>query len=113
MEYKKTKSGIPYYRCRECNTKIVRKYRATKTGRENQRKAVAKSQKKNSKKTNARARTHYYVIKGTILKADKCQECNSKETLFIHHNNYDDAFDILWLCRNCHCKKHKQPDAGH
>ena len=107
MKYAKNKKGTQYYYCKECNTERAKKYRTTKIGAENTRKAVAKSIKKYPEKQKVRMATHYFLVKGKIQKANKCQECNSKETLFIHHNNYDDAFDILWLCKNCHYKKHK------
>lgn len=41
----------------------------------------------------------------------KCQLCNSKDSLNVHHNNYDCLFhekesDLIVLCKNCHSKFH-------
>lgn len=102
-----SKNGTQYYVCRECNKKRVKKYRQTQKGKKNVRKAVYKSIKKYPEKQKARARSYYLLLKGEILKVDKCEECGIEENLFIHHNNYDDPLDITWLCKECHLLTHK------
>ena len=106
IKYAKSKYGIQYYYCRKCNTKRSKEYRQTENGKINTRKAVAKSIDKHREKQNTRKLTKYYILKGEIIKSDDCEECGSKGTLFVHHNNYEDAFDILWLCGDCHLGKH-------
>lgn len=55
-------------------------------------------------KIRARARTNYYIRIGRLIKKP-CEVCNS-EKAEAHHNRYDSAFDLRWLCRTCHVDHH-------
>jgi len=33
-----------------------------------------------------------------------CEDCKEEKKLEGHHEDYSKPFDILWLCKQCHCK---------
>ena len=50
----------------------------------------------------------------TVLKAGKitkkpCQitGCGDRDSM-IHHNDYDNYLDIVWLCKSCHIEVHRK-----
>ena len=36
-----------------------------------------------------------------------CEICKSTEHIHAHHEDYNKALEIIWLCRSCHFKLHK------
>jgi hypothetical protein len=36
------------------------------------------------------------------VKAEPCRECGGTEHIEAHHDNYDEPFNVVWLCRECH-----------
>lgn len=59
-----------------------------------------------NKKQACRNKTHHLIKSGEIKK-QPCEVCNS-ETSEAHHKNYDDPYDIQWLCRKHHAEIHSQ-----
>jgi ribosomal protein S27AE len=55
-------------------------------------------------KIRARARTNYYIRTGRIKKT-RCEDCGN-DKVEAHHNRYDSAFDLRFLCRRCHVEHH-------
>ena len=97
-----------YYICRKCNNEKSKKYRATKNGKINTRKAVYKSIKKNKEKQASRILLNMAINKG-IIKKGKCEKCGSINTEG-HHTNYLEPLNVKWLCRGCHADIHKNID---
>jgi hypothetical protein len=46
------------------------------------------------------------IKNGFISVPTKCQDCGDEEPLDCHHNNYDDPYDVVFLCKVCHAKRH-------
>ena len=92
--------------CAKCNTERCRKYRSTKKGAENMRKAVYKSIKKYPEKQKAREKLNCLVVLGKI-KRGVCETCGSPDT-HAHHEDYSKPLNVAWLCRKCHCRLHKK-----
>lgn len=97
-----------WYMCRKCNTRRMKKYRETKIGRENTRKANRKNNKKHWNKTLARHAVFMAVKNGRLKKPLKCSSCNKKTNLDGHHDDYRKALDVMWVCRSCHADIHKE-----
>lgn len=57
-------------------------------------------------KSNARAYANTYLRRG-VIKKEKCRICG-KEQSEMHHGDYTKPLDIIWLCRMCHMKIHKE-----
>lgn len=50
------------------------------------------------------------VEKGTIKKLKHCERCGSTRTIDGHHEYYSNPFNITWLCRSCHLRRHRGPE---
>lgn len=48
-----------------------------------------------------------YLKRKNIISLNKCENCGNKESLIMHHDDYDKPFEIMVLCRSCHNKLHK------
>ncbi len=127
LYYLKNKEKYPkhskeYYRkWREKNREKVREYHK-KYYLENKEK-YQQNQKKNRDKINARkqayrlskigkekektrTKTRHLIEGGKIKKLKYCQKCNSTKNIEIHHKDYTNAYNIIFLCRNCHRGEH-------
>lgn len=51
-----------------------------------------------------RAKTRTYISQGILTPPDRCYICNADIVLEVHHSDYRNATDVLWLCRSCHNK---------
>lgn len=98
--------GVHRYICRKCNTERLRKYRKTKIGIENTRKAVKKSTLKHAVKQNARITLSYYVKIGRVIKLP-CEICGEIK-VDGHHDDYGKPLEVKWLCRKHHADLHKE-----
>jgi len=56
-------------------------------------------------KMRARSRSRDYVNKGYIVK-ERCVLCGKKDTE-VHHRDYADPLNVLWVCKDCHAAIHK------
>ena len=45
---------------------------------------------------------------GRVIRAEACWHCGSTERIEGHHVDYSRPLDVVWLCRSCHCKAHRQ-----
>jgi hypothetical protein len=65
--------------------------------------------KKNDiEKRRIRDKTKYYIKTGKI-KRECCAVCGLKKAE-VHHINYEDAFNIVWLCKKHHFELHRKYD---
>ena len=97
-----------YFHCRKCNTKRLKKYRATPNGKKHTQEAVYRSMKKWNKRQNARAYLFQAVKKGKIIRPKFCEACGEIGKVFAHHEDYSKPLQVNWLCRDCHSLKHKK-----
>lgn len=44
---------------------------------------------------------------GLLVKAPCCNYCERKVRLDAHHFDYTKPYDVIWLCRKCHLKEHR------
>lgn len=68
---------------------------------------VTKWKKNNPKKAAAHALIYWSVAAGVIQRKEKCEECDKVSKTEAHHEDYQKPLDIMWLCKNCHSKKHR------
>jgi hypothetical protein len=100
---KKTRLG---FACRDCNLKRLKKW--MKNNPRGMSEIVARSIKKYPEKQRARAKLNNAIKLGKIKRPKKCSDCGTKDVpIHAHHDNYDNPFEVKWLCRLCHCKLHK------
>lgn len=44
---------------------------------------------------------------GLIKKANNCEDCGANVFLTAHHSDYKKPYDVEWLCKPCHKKRHR------
>jgi len=72
--------------------------------RKRQREAYSKTPR--GKKHKARARLRKAVESGRIIRPEKCGECGEGGRIDAHHRDYDLPYEVEWLCRLCHGRRH-------
>lgn len=91
------------YKCRECNTAKVKRYRATENGKDKTYSAVNKYHRNNPQKVKARYQARYY-----IEPPEECSGCGVQGVVDGHHVDYSKPLEVVWLCRQCHADIHKK-----
>ncbi len=81
--------------CLECHAKYMR---------ENRPRHLELTQEQRDK-ANARSYANSYLRRGKIKK-DNCRDCESEKSQ-MHHEDYSKPLEVIWLCRECHLKLHK------
>lgn len=102
-----SKYGCTYYHCRKCNAERARKYRSTKEGMDNIKKAAKKSYRKLKNKAFARSYINYYIRVGKIKRPKICSKCREVRFTEAHHTDYSKPLDVIFMCRQCHADIHK------
>ena len=62
---------------------------------------------KDEYKDDARKAVRYAVSKGRLKKSYVCEECFEQCITQGHHNDYDQALTVNWLCSSCHSDVHR------
>lgn len=62
--------------------------------------------KKNSHKKNANAKVQRALFNGVIIKPRECESCGMDKKLEAHHEDYNKPLEVIWLCIECHNKRH-------
>lgn len=57
------------------------------------------------RKIKCRGLTKTLISRGEIERVWRCQKCNAHSPQ-IHHPDYNDHLNIMWLCRRCHLAEH-------
>ena len=61
--------------------------------------------KNNPEKRKAHWILWYAIKKGEITKGTICQKCSKSNTqINAHHYDYSKPLEVIWVCRQCHCK---------
>lgn len=68
-------------------------------------------------KQKARQETQKTIKAGLLVSPDRCEGCQKEWELYrdgtplrhVHHLDYSRPLDILWLCPDCHSKRHRSP----
>lgn len=64
-------------------------------------------------KSRARSALRAAVKAGRVTKPSVCQECLTPlppHLIHGHHEDYSKQLDVVWLCRDCHMKRHRYDD---
>lgn len=62
--------------------------------------------KKNRHKKNAHLRVQRALFNGILTRPSDCEHCEEKKQLEAHHEDYSKPLEVLWLCVECHNKRH-------
>lgn len=58
-------------------------------------------------RANARSYANVYLRRGKIQR-EPCVDCGCDEAE-MHHEDYSKPLEVVWLCRDCHLDRHRQP----
>jgi hypothetical protein len=47
------------------------------------------------------------IAKGSIERGNACALCSSNDFVVANHNDYSKPLDVVWLCRSCHNRLHR------
>jgi hypothetical protein len=64
-------------------------------------------ERSNKLQRNARTKLNREVKKGNIHKPENCTLCKEIKKLEAHHEDYNFALNVMWLCIGCHNRLHK------
>ena len=63
-------------------------------------------------RTHKQIRANYFlnnaIRDGKIMRADCCSNCGLECSAHGHHPDYSNPYEVIWLCRKCHLKLHKE-----
>lgn len=82
---------------RERSNAIKSKYKQTEKGRL----TAVRTREKNKKHITARNKINYLINSGKIERG-ACAICGSTKDVDAHHENYDEPYVIIWLCKKHH-----------
>ena len=110
IEDRKENTKNYYYKNREKRIKYQREYDKNNK----KKKAIYDKLRRKKDNYNKIKRTQHFSLRvhlpKLIKKYGKCQICNSKKNLEIHHKKYDTKKieDCMLLCSKCHKKLHRK-----
>jgi hypothetical protein len=58
------------------------------------------------KKVDARNEVTKAISKGWLVRARYCSQCGSRKRIEAHHEDYEFALAVEWLCSRCHHLRH-------
>lgn len=104
--------------CKLCVRKRVKDYQQTDAGRATQSRRNQKPERKahiraTAKKWAAKYRDRrraqsilaHALLRGSITRPEKCDECPNTKHISAHHEDYSRPLDVQWLCPKCHGKR--------
>lgn len=97
-------------RCATCENKqryAERKKNWTDEEKRAQYERIYKWSRENKEKIAARKAVLYAVKVGKLRKPSKCSKCGKVANLDGHHPDYSKKLEVIWLCRECHQKLHR------
>ena len=120
---KRTVLGITS-ECKRCHTQTNMRTRNKERARDYNRNNARKLRAENIEKFRQRERKYFHVkdekyfarmelrnavISGKVTKPTCCSECGiSMARLNGHHHDYTLPLEVMWLCYECHGKKHRK-----
>lgn len=61
----------------------------------------------------ARALANRAIELGFLVRPERCPECGTDErTIHAHHEDYTRPLNVMWLCSECHGKRHRKAESG-
>lgn len=56
----------------------------------------------------ARRKVMQAVIAGNLRRPSRCPSCRRRGRVEAHHEDYSAPLEVIWLCRRCHCRLHRE-----
>jgi len=72
------------------------------------RKKTKEYRKANPEKYKAHNKVNNAIRSGKLIKPKYCEHCGVETRLDGHHEDHTKPLDVVWLCRDCHMKRHRK-----
>lgn len=95
------KTGTRGKTCRDCMPQYKR-------GGKPERAAKRRWTRENAEKRAAHKAVEYAVLRGDLMRPDRCQRCPRADHIQAHHDDYSRPLDVMWLCPMCHRVRHAE-----
>lgn len=95
------------HECPECNRTRCARWRRNNPGRMYE--IVRRSTLRQPHKQRARMAVHQAVMSGRLQRPFFCPVCSLTARVEAHHSDYSRPLDVLWMCRQCHARLHREP----
>ncbi len=59
-------------------------------------------------KYRARRKLRDAIRAGIIVRPSMCPACSAEGMVEAHHENYDEPYNVTWLCKSCHVAHHRK-----
>lgn len=105
QKYDRDRAGLP--KRRQLRKENYRRRTATKAGRKREWQKKEEWRRRNKVKRAAHAITSNAVRTGRLIK-QPCIRCGSRRNIHAHHEDYFKPLEVMWLCRTCHGKRHRE-----
>ena len=97
------------YRIKNIDAERVRERKKNETKPTRiKRKQASQFRSKYLHQNNATKKLRYAVKKGKIQKPSTCSSCGASGDLDGHHEDYRKCFEVVWLCKTCHGRRHTE-----
>ncbi|KKL47965.1 hypothetical protein LCGC14_2330250 [marine sediment metagenome] len=112
--------------CRQCKS-CMKKYqqsddckKANQKYKENNPNRIAKTRQisdrkyrqNHPEKKKARNKISHAPRDGTIKRPSQCESCFEEGPVEGHHEDYSKQLEVIWLCKGCHMKRHREIEMG-
>ena len=78
----------------------------TEKRKANRRFYVKKYRQEHPERTRINTAVERAIRKGVIVKPNNCCICGEETKLYAHHPNYNEPFNVIFVCQSCHKKIH-------
>lgn len=94
---------------RDANRKWMRESRYRSRPGVRERRRLSSQTKSETIEFRARVLVGRAVDRGVLERPDHCPECGQSELgIHAHHEDYTKPLDVVWLCSECHGKRHRK-----
>ena len=83
------------------------RYAQSEKGKAAFAKSSAKYNVNNPYKKKAQFKVNNALVSGKLINPNKCSKCHNKCRPEAHHDDYNKALEVRWLCISCHKSWHK------
>jgi len=103
-------SKMEYLRHKKDYERRCYEWRKTEKGKASIKKTYQTQREKFPEKYSARNALNVAISYGKIKRPKVCSCCGKEARICAHHYDYSKPLEVIWLCYQCHTKKHSSEE---